>query len=483
MDAPATRSPVLRAIMLVVAILAIALPAYIATHAPRIPRTPRIVALPKRVVPQAELPPVEPVEFVDLAPDDARAFNAAVPFSTAPNPAARPFRFTGRDDDLARATDCLATAVLYEAGDDTVGERAVAQVVLNRLRHPAFPKTVCGVIFEGQDRSTGCQFSFSCDHALTRWTPTAASWQRAHDVAVAALSGAVFKPVGYATHYHTNWVVPYWQSSLDKVAAVHTHLFFRWTGWWGTPPAFNRSRQPGEPVIAQLARISDAHRLGSALDEAGEALSEAAALIGTPPSPVAGDPNSFLVTLPRGAAPETYPALAAQACGARAYCKYSGWADATKTPTALPLEQQQIADMTFSYLRDRAANYEKPLWNCQQMKRPNPAQCMKVQVFFTASPSQGMPLSGGALQGGATKGAAVQQGPLATPAAPTARTPVLDGVRRRAGPQPLATPTPAATTPLRTSPAAAPSATPRRPRSDAAALLPAASPAPQRSAP
>ena len=122
MDAPATRSPVLRAIMLVVAILAIALPAYIATHPPRIPRTPRIVALPKRVVPQAELPPVEPVEFVDLAPDDARAFNAAVPFSTAPNPAARPFRFTGSDDDLARATDCLATAVLYEAGDDTVGE-------------------------------------------------------------------------------------------------------------------------------------------------------------------------------------------------------------------------------------------------------------------------------------------------------------------------------------------------------------------------
>ena len=386
MEPTSSRGWTLRGIMTALAVGAVAAPAYVVTHPPRIPLKPRLVVQPKRVVPQAEVPPVEPVAFVDLAPDDARAFNADVPFSNAPNPAARPFRFHGPDEDLARATDCLATAVLYEAGDDALGERAVAQVVLNRLRHPAFPKTVCGVIFEGQDRSTGCQFSFTCDHALTHWTPTDAAWKRASEVAGAALSGAVFKPVGWSTHYHTDWVVPYWQSSLDKVAAVHTHLFFRWTGWWGTPPAFNRMQQSTEPVIAQIAAISDAHRLGAALDEAGEALTEAASVLAPPPPPVITDANSFLVTLPRAAAAETYPALAAQACAARAYCKYSGWTDPAKTPTALPLDPQQIAAMTFSYLRDRAAGYDKALWNCQQVKRPIPAQCMKVQVLLTATP-------------------------------------------------------------------------------------------------
>ena len=163
---------------------------------------------------------------------------------------------------------------------DAEGERAVAQVVLNRLRHPAFPKTICGVIFEGQERSTGCQFSFACDHALTRWSPTADQWRRARGVADAALSGAVYRPVGYATHYHTDWVVPYWQASLDKVVAVHSHLFFRWTGWWGTPPAFNRQVSSAEPVIAQLASVSDAHKTGAALAEADTALLDAAEALG-----------------------------------------------------------------------------------------------------------------------------------------------------------------------------------------------------------
>ena len=99
--------------------------------------------------------------------------------------------------------------MVYEAGDDPAGQRAVAQVVLNRVRHPAFPKTVCGVVFEGQDRTTGCQFTFSCDGALTRWSPSPALWTAARQIATAALTGTVYRPVGYATHYHTDWVVPY----------------------------------------------------------------------------------------------------------------------------------------------------------------------------------------------------------------------------------------------------------------------------------
>jgi hypothetical protein len=390
-----TRQPLwLRAVLAATALVAVAVPALVVSHPPAIPQPRTPIVQQRRVVPPAELPPVEPVAFINLTAEDARAYNASVPFSDLPNPAARPFRFAGGDEDRARATDCLAAGVLYEAGDDAEGERAVAQVVLNRLRHPAFPKTVCGVIFEGQERSTGCQFSFSCDHALTRWTPTADAWRRAREVATAALDGSVYKPVGYATHYHTDWVVPYWQASLDKVVAVHSHLFFRWTGWWGTPPAFNRQVSSGEPVVEQLAAISDAHKTAVALAEADAALIEASAALGliegdaavADALPVTGgplDPDSLLVTLPKTAGPETFPAIAAKACGDRKVCKFSAWRDAAATPASLPLAPEQVAAMTFSYWRDRDAGVEKTLWNCAQARRPDRRQCMKQQVLLT----------------------------------------------------------------------------------------------------
>lgn len=397
---PEARSPTwLRAVLAATALAAVVAPALVVTHPPAVPAPVHgRVALPeRRVVPPAELPPVEPVAFVDLSPEDAKAFNANVPFSTLPNPSARPFRFTGGSEDRARAVDCMAAGVLYEAGDDTEGERAVAQVVLNRLRHPAFPKTVCGVIFEGEERSTGCQFSFSCDHALTRWTPTADAWRRARAVATSALNGSVYRPVGYSTHYHTDWVVPYWQASLDKVVAVHSHLFFRWTGWWGTPPAFNRAVSSSEPVIAQLAALSDAHKTAAAMADADEALLEATAALGlfddepAPPEavPVAGsapDPDSLLVTLPANALPGIYPYLATRACGSRKVCKYSAWADPGATPKTLPLSPDQVATMAFSYYRDRDAGIDKMLWNCTQAKRVDRRECMKQQVLLTASP-------------------------------------------------------------------------------------------------
>ncbi|KQN05898.1 MULTISPECIES: cell wall hydrolase [Sphingomonas] len=393
-DLSARGTKVLRAILVGVSALAIVGPALVVANPPTIVHASKRVKLPAgRVVPQAEVPKVEPVKFVDLSPEDARAFNATVPFSTDPNPAARPFRFAGGPEDLARATDCMAAGILYEAGDDTLGERAVAQVVLNRLHHPAFPKTVCGVVFEGQDRSTGCQFSFSCDGAITRWHPTEDAWRRAREVAAASLSGAVFKQVGYATHYHTDWVVPYWQSSLDKITAVNTHLFFRWSGWWGTPPAFGRHPETVEPVIAQLAELSDAHKTGAALAEADAALAEASIAMGfgpvtetTPAPAVPVDGDAILVALPRGQTADGLTALAAQACGDKPFCRYMAWTDGSKAATSLPLALAQTAALGFSYLRDRASNYEKSLWNCRQFKRADPTQCMKVQATLTAVP-------------------------------------------------------------------------------------------------
>ena len=423
--------------LVAVAAVLVALPAWVAIHHRGTVRP--VVKVAQRVVPRTELPPVEPVAFQALEPDDARAFNATVPFSTAANPAARPFLFSGSPADRARAIDCLAVGQLYEAGDDTDGERAVAQVILNRVRHPAFPKSVCGVVFQGSDRSTGCQFSFACDGALGRWHPNPTSWVRARQVATAALNGSVYAPVGYATHYHTDWVVPYWSSSLDKIARVKTHLFFRWTGWWGSPAAFVHAVSGAEPGIAALATLFESHR-GAAeqLTEIAPAEVEGASVVGAPGQALSIDPNSFLVTLDPRAAPDSFVALATRTCGTRDYCKLMAWTDRSKTPSGLPLGQAQIAAMSFSYLRDKSRSYEKALWNCGQFQRASKGECMKLQVLGTPAAAVTMPITGtrtAPAAPGAAPGSVTTLKPAAVPA------PELDGVRRKPsdGPKPVAT--------------------------------------------
>ncbi|WP_213981948.1 cell wall hydrolase [Sphingomonas sp. dw_22] len=388
-------SPLLRLLLGVIALAAIVVPVLLVSNAPHIVAHKRPpVVLSKRVVPQQELPPVEPVELQALSPDDARAINDSIPFSLAPNPAARAFHLSGAADSQARAIDCLAAAVYYEAGDDSLGQRAVAQVILNRMRHPAFPKTVCGVVFQGAERSTGCQFTFTCDGAILRYTPTEAAWTRARQVARMALSGTVFRPVGHATHYHTDWVVPYWSASLDKITEVHTHLFFRWAGWWGTPPAFNRGYAGVEPNVPLMARLSPSHVGDGAApapaiavgDLAGLEVNLAAIPDSAIPASVAGDPNVFLIVLPKGIVPDNFPALAIKTCGERPYCKFMAWSDASKKPPKLPPSGEQAAAMSFSYLRDDSAAYAKALWNCDQFKRPSPVQCMRRIAFGAPEP-------------------------------------------------------------------------------------------------
>ncbi|MBB4608129.1 cell wall hydrolase [Sphingomonas yabuuchiae] len=165
--------------------------------------------------------------------------------------AARPFAW-GRASaiDRARAMQCLTAAIYYEAGGESIdGQRAVAQVVLNRARHPAFPATVCGVVYQGIERAH-CQFSFACDGALSR-TPAIAGWSRAAQVAAAALSGGVYAPVGLATHYHTFAVAPAWNRAMVMTDMVGAHLFHRWKGYWGTAAAMSRAYAGGEvlPVL------------------------------------------------------------------------------------------------------------------------------------------------------------------------------------------------------------------------------------------
>jgi len=94
-----------------------------------------------------------------------------------------------------------------------------------------------------------------------RRRPSTAGWARAREIAEQALSGAVFNPVGNATHYHANYVVPYWATSLAKNAVVGTHIFYRWPGWWGQPAAFSR-RHSGEETDPRLLRNAALRRFG-----------------------------------------------------------------------------------------------------------------------------------------------------------------------------------------------------------------------------
>lgn len=180
----------------------------------------------------------------------AQEINALRPFSRLPIRPMPPLVLAAALADQDRALTCLTQAVYYEAAREPLaGQEAVAQVVLNRLRHPAYPKSVCGVVYQGSARMTGCQFTFTCDGALAR-PPEPGLWAQARSVAQRALSGYVAAGVGSATHYHAVYVSPYWAPTLVKMAQIGAHIFYRWTGPWGEPPAFTGRYAGGESQLS-----------------------------------------------------------------------------------------------------------------------------------------------------------------------------------------------------------------------------------------
>ncbi|HVF36520.1 MAG TPA: cell wall hydrolase, partial [Sphingomicrobium sp.] len=200
-----------------------------------------------------------PTELRPIAPETALVVNAQIPMATGPNPAAAPFALgKAQSEDRARALECLTSAIYYEAGQESAdGQRGVAQVVLNRVRHPAFPDSVCGVVYEGSTRATGCQFTFTCDGSMAR-APVQSLWNRAREIAKEMLAGRVLGAVGHATHYHANYVVPYWASSLAKTRVEGSHIFYRWQGNWGRPAAFSDrwSGREGDPSALRFAALN-----------------------------------------------------------------------------------------------------------------------------------------------------------------------------------------------------------------------------------
>jgi Cell Wall Hydrolase len=193
-----------------------------------------------------QLPP--PDLYRPIAPEEALKLNSERAFSSRVDTPASPFKLLGDKASSERAIECLTQAVYYEAASEGAeGQRAVAQIVLNRMRHPAYPASVCGVVYQGSERITGCQFTFTCDGSLAR-TPVQSLWKQARRIATEALGGKVFKPVGHATHYHADYVSPYWADSLDKSVQIGRHIYYRLKGSLGAKQTFSQRYQGSEPL-------------------------------------------------------------------------------------------------------------------------------------------------------------------------------------------------------------------------------------------
>jgi len=186
-----------------------------------------------------------------LSQAEAARINAVMPLelvAAAPAPA---FVLSGRPAERARAELCLAQAIYYEAAlEPPDGQAAVAQTILNRVRHPDFPKTVCGVVYQGASQP-GCQFSFACDGSRDR-APIEPYWSRAKQLAAAALGGQVAKAVGSATYYHADYVFPVWSPQLVKIGRFGSQIFYRYPGPQGGAAALT-GRYAGAELAVSMA--------------------------------------------------------------------------------------------------------------------------------------------------------------------------------------------------------------------------------------
>lgn len=244
-----------------------------------------------------------------LRPDRSDLRRASLTEMTA---AARPFRMENALD-ASRDLECLTQAAYYEArGEGTDGMRAVAQVVLNRARHASFPSTVCSVVFQGSGRRVGCQFSFTCDGSM-RAPVNRAAWNRARNVASAALSGAVFPGVGNATFFHTTGVSPSWRNSFTRVAQVGSHVFYRYGGRAGSSNAFSydavpasRSADVQRTVYAGIDPAETVRQAGQAIAYTAVLAQEAAQ--GAPAQPAAETARPAPAPAAAPAAPAPKPA-------------------------------------------------------------------------------------------------------------------------------------------------------------------------------
>jgi hypothetical protein len=176
-----------------------------------------------------------------------------------------------------RQHDCLSQAIYYEArGESQRGQVAVAEVIMNRVRSPYYPKSICRVVYQGSERGTGCQFTFTCDGSLSH-NPRGRAWTQAQRVATAVMLGYARPVTQHATHYHTTAVNPVWSAGLVETTQIGTHVFYRFPNRSERATyqeALSRRRGSGHSVTVTDALIPEAD--GAAVEEPAQNTSEPA---------------------------------------------------------------------------------------------------------------------------------------------------------------------------------------------------------------
>ena len=197
------------------------------------------------------------------AADDRYAVRISVPLLPFDENSPPPFVLPAADTaEFEQAAHCMSEAVYYEAAFEPLdGQRAIAQVIVNRVRDRNFPSSICEVVYQGWKRHTGCQFSFVCDGSLKRRPPTDEQLAEARIVAEQALTGYVVPEVGTATHYHTTYVDPYWAPTLVEITKIGEHIFYKWPGKAGRATSLQQHYAGGEVRFWRTAagRLPRAH--------------------------------------------------------------------------------------------------------------------------------------------------------------------------------------------------------------------------------
>lgn len=123
--------------------------------------------------------------------------------------------------------NCLARAIYFEARSESeLGQLAVAKVILNRVKDPNYPNTICGVVYQGSGRRNSCQFSFACD-GMADDVRQPGAWANSKRLAQKAIAGdAKVAAVGTATNYHADYVKPKWAKSMKRLIKIGRHIFY-----------------------------------------------------------------------------------------------------------------------------------------------------------------------------------------------------------------------------------------------------------------
>jgi spore germination cell wall hydrolase CwlJ-like protein len=299
-------------------------------------------------------------------------------------------QFLGSAGDRDRAIDCLAVAAWYEAGTDIDHQRSVMQVVLNRVAHPSFPKSVCGVVFEGSHRTTGCQFTFTCDGSMVRRRPSPAAMARARAVAALALKITIHPDVAQATHYHADYVMPWWASKLVRLGKVGPHIFYRWAGARGA--LAGRPSSAGEADLAQLSfhaisRDSSIAAPGVLLppDQTATAMASLPATVPladmptSEPAPAIPAPKTdgaIFLAVDKASPSGRWAVSALGKCSGQNGCRVLAYESPEQSARNSTVSARAREKPIFLFVRDATSGIELALWDCEKVERPASSQCL-----------------------------------------------------------------------------------------------------------